>query len=61
MIKAIVIKTKPAFYCKSCSDSSQVLYIDEDKRYCEKCVPEGVKQQSRYYNQIGEEIEYKDL
>lgn len=61
MIKAIVIKTKPAWYCKGCNDSSHVLYMDGDKRYCEKCASNEIKQQAKYFNQNGEEIGYKDL
>lgn len=59
MIKAIVIKAKPAFYCKSCKDTSQVLYINGRFRYCSKCVPTDIREKAVYYNQNGEEIEYK--
>jgi exosome complex RNA-binding protein Csl4 len=60
MVKAIVIYAKPSWYCERCANSSQVLYIDGEKRYCENCVDAETKSKAKYYNQNQEEIDYKE-
>lgn len=60
MIKAIVIHSKPNWYCQRCKDTSEVLYINGRFRYCHRCVSEDIKSKAIYYNQNGEQIEYKE-
>lgn len=56
MIQAIVNKSCPAWYCKRCQDTSNILYIHGKMKYCEHCVPDIIKNQAVYMNQNREQI-----
>jgi len=59
MIKAIVIPTDPAWYCPNCCDTHHILYMNNKESYCESCVPEPIKSQAVYMNQLQEIITTK--
>lgn len=61
MVIAIITYSKPAFFCKRCSLSSQVLYMDGDERYCESCASNDIKSKAKYYNQNQEEVDYRAI
>jgi hypothetical protein len=59
--RAVVIPGSVAFWCAKCKKSTNVMYYTENGKYCSHCVPEDVKNNIKYYNQIGEVIDYKEV
>lgn len=55
-IKAILNRSNPAWFCERCKKEHHILYIDGNQRYCERCVPEEVKNTAEYCNEIFEVI-----
>lgn len=45
------------YWCKQCCHATRVLYMFEDKRYCEDCVPKELKEKAIHINQNRELIE----
>lgn len=56
MILAIENRSHPAWYCLNCKVSHNILYKDGKESYCEKCVPEEIKEKAILVNQNREII-----
>jgi valyl-tRNA synthetase len=54
---AIVNHSNPAWYCKNCKRSSNILYIVGNKNYCENCVSDKNRKNAKYVNQNREVLD----
>jgi NADH pyrophosphatase NudC (nudix superfamily) len=59
VVQAIV--SHNTWYCQKCKAVHSILFIDDDNRFCPKCVTDIIKNQAEYVNQNREQIEYKEI